>query len=947
VPAGLVLSLPPDQLRAVLQHEMAHIARRDLCIGLVQRAAAIAYWWNPLVLLANRQLADLREQICDDIAIRGLPEPGAYAATLINLAERCSQSLPVSATLGIGSSPAGQLESRIRRILSSSEPRCVRLTRVAAAGVSAAVLLITATILLAQVQIKSPAKDKPGEQTQAGPSNQAQAAPAAQPQPVIAADSDIAEAEVVESEVAEPAAAEEPDPFDPKKWGTVGVPGRVVGPDGQPVAGAMIFLRAQYGVRAPSREAMTDAEGRFTFNTARRLGPKLNNDAPNPVVTKAVLPLGMTITVTETNNYMGAPHTDAAEIKLIKPRIVATAPGFGFGTLSPGDDVTINLVADEPITGRITDEAGKPLAGAGVRVRDVLWPRRADDPIALQEDRRGRGNPAPPIPKGEGLDPWLAAIRRAANMNEYYVARGYLVGLIEWGSLGDKPAVHAPLVPPVTTDADGRFMLKGLGRERVAEIYVDGVPDKASKLILIVNRPLDQTILIADETLAAKKNMTVADTDLAVFGNKVELSLAPGRTIEGVVTDRVTGAPLPGLPVVGPTVTRLEYRGFDRFFATTDEQGRYRIDSFPVMRQARFKVEPAQWRGGARSKESTERAPYFGREMYLNIEPGAGPQQVDFPLSKGIWITGKVVDDATGEGLGGQTIAYAVFKANPFLKKDLKAGIRPEFDDNLRTNQDGTFKLRAYPGRGIVTAGGGGDYLEGIGVGEIVGLKPDEIYETLYGHPNCLSTTIEVNVPEDVTIFSCEVRLKKGKSRRVRVVGPNGRPVTDLEASGLSNQIENPMSEVENSFFNVTNLLPGESREVVARCVPRKLTGTAVVTEQGDGPVTLKLVPWASLTGRLVDDAGQPRFRGLRIQLEDGNLPIHTLNGLNYDKEEFLIDPDGKFHIEGLVPGATYRLQVDEGSFRILGDVTDDFTLKPGETRDFGDVKVMKPKDGR
>jgi hypothetical protein len=399
--------------------------------------------------------------------------------------------------------------------------------------------------------------------------------------------------------------------------------------------------------------------------------------------------------------------------------------------------------------------------------------------------------------------------------------------------------------------------------------------------------------------------------------------------------------------VIGPTVTRLEYPGFDRFFATTDEQGRYRIDCFPVMRQARFKVEPAQTTRGARSKESTETAPYFGREMYLNIETGAGPQQVDFPLSKGIWITGKVVDDATGKGLDGQTIAYHVFKANPFLKNDLKAGINPEFDDNLRTNQDGTFKLRAYPGRGIVTAGGFGDYLEGIGADKIAGLKPDEIYETLYGRPNIWSTTIEVNVPEGAATFSCEVRLKKGKSRRVRVVGPDGRPVADLEASGLSNQIENPMSQIEETFFTVTNLFPGESREVVARCVPKKLMGMAVVTEKDKGPVTLKLVPWASLTGRLVDDAGQPWFRGLRIQLEDGKLPIHTLNGINYDKEEFLIDPDGKFRIEGLVPGATYRLQVDEGSFSILGDVTDDFTLKPGETRDLGDVKVMKPKDSR
>jgi len=166
VPAGLVTSLSPDQLRAVIQHEMAHIARRDLWIGLLQQSVAIVYWWNPLVLLVNRQLADLREQICDDIAIRGLPEPDAYASTLISLAERCSMKKPFPATLGIGASPAGQLERRIRRIVSSRQERCFRLTRRAIVGVSAAAVLMTASILLAQVQVKSSAQRKPDDQTE-------------------------------------------------------------------------------------------------------------------------------------------------------------------------------------------------------------------------------------------------------------------------------------------------------------------------------------------------------------------------------------------------------------------------------------------------------------------------------------------------------------------------------------------------------------------------------------------------------------------------------------------------------------------------------------------------------------------------------------------------------------------------------------------------------------
>ena len=72
---------------------------------------------------------------------------------------------------------------------------------------------------------------------------------------------------VVQSE-----SVEELDPFEHPEWGTVEVPGRVVGPDGKPVAGATIFLR-KYGVRVPGRKTTTDAEGQFRFTTFRRQRP--------------------------------------------------------------------------------------------------------------------------------------------------------------------------------------------------------------------------------------------------------------------------------------------------------------------------------------------------------------------------------------------------------------------------------------------------------------------------------------------------------------------------------------------------------------------------------------------------------------------------------------------------------------------------------------------------
>ena len=52
------------------------------------------------------------------------------------------------------------------------------------------------------------------------------------------------------------------------------------------------------------------------------------------------------------------------------------------------DDVTLQLTADEPVTGRVTDQASKTMAGAPVRVRNLYWPQRENDPLDALEFRR-------------------------------------------------------------------------------------------------------------------------------------------------------------------------------------------------------------------------------------------------------------------------------------------------------------------------------------------------------------------------------------------------------------------------------------------------------------------------------------------------------------------------------------------------------------------------------
>jgi beta-lactamase regulating signal transducer with metallopeptidase domain len=87
VPLGLFTHLPPDQLEAILLHELAHIKRRDYFVNLLQSFAEVVFFFNPAVVWLSAVIREERENCCDDIAISVTKSKARFIDALVSFQE--------------------------------------------------------------------------------------------------------------------------------------------------------------------------------------------------------------------------------------------------------------------------------------------------------------------------------------------------------------------------------------------------------------------------------------------------------------------------------------------------------------------------------------------------------------------------------------------------------------------------------------------------------------------------------------------------------------------------------------------------------------------------------------------------------------------------------------------------------------------------------------------
>jgi bla regulator protein BlaR1 len=176
VPAVAFASLPVDQQRMALCHELAHLKRGDVWLGCVPAAAERCFFFHPLARLAAREYAFWREAACDEAVLTTLgASPQGYGRMLLAL----GVSRQTAAFSAAGAAWSFQNLKRRLTMLDRTSSPSLRGRVLAAGAVALAMLAIVPIRAVARSAV--PAAPSPSQTAVANPARPAAAATRAAP----------------------------------------------------------------------------------------------------------------------------------------------------------------------------------------------------------------------------------------------------------------------------------------------------------------------------------------------------------------------------------------------------------------------------------------------------------------------------------------------------------------------------------------------------------------------------------------------------------------------------------------------------------------------------------------------------------------------------------------------------------------------------------------------
>jgi protocatechuate 3,4-dioxygenase beta subunit len=402
--------------------------------------------------------------------------------------------------------------------------------------------------------------------------------------------------------------------------GPLQLEGQVVGPDGKGVGGAEVWLAS-----VPPRSTKSEDDGTFTFDklvgrtyqltasSGELVGGPVSyklTEKSDPVVVRLAEGAAVIVTVVDDAKQPidGADvrlgdmshrivRTDAkgeATLKPVRPgwvAVQATAPGFaphtGFATIGSAGatgKIAITLRKGFAVSGRVTDEAGKPIAKARITASGGAWgdfDEGYGDKADVTSDDKGQftlpalaagphtvsavdGEHAPatsaPITIADRPIGDVAIVMKAGGLvtGKVLDAEGKPVPFATVRLAGTGQMMWQVASRQATSDKHGEFELRGLARAKLqARAESDTV---ASKLV-----DLDLT------SVAAMRDVKlVLDVAGAISGVVVDDKGSPVTEVQvNAFPDIMGGAPTEGLALAGMSS------------ATTDGAGAFTIHGIP------------------------------------------------------------------------------------------------------------------------------------------------------------------------------------------------------------------------------------------------------------------------------------------------------------------------------------------------------------------------------
>ncbi len=126
LPLGLVNQLSPEQMEAVILHELAHVKRNDFIVNFIQKIIETIFFFNPALLWLSALIDTEREHCCDEMAMSIHKDKTSFVNAICAINEILFNK--PSLVLGFGGQRMPTLQ-RVKRILLNQNSSLMHLDK--------------------------------------------------------------------------------------------------------------------------------------------------------------------------------------------------------------------------------------------------------------------------------------------------------------------------------------------------------------------------------------------------------------------------------------------------------------------------------------------------------------------------------------------------------------------------------------------------------------------------------------------------------------------------------------------------------------------------------------------------------------------------------------------------------------------------------------------------